>query len=85
MSGSLASLVGAIFAIYIIIGGAMVIIGNRKVGDILLPVGVLLIALAFLPSFTMSLIRSAFRLISPWWFIGIGVIVLIGLILRRSE
>lgn len=85
MSGNLASLVGVLFAIYIVVGGAMVIMGNRKVGDILLPVGVLLIALAFLPSFTMSLIRSAFRLISPWWLLAIGAILLIGLLLRRSE
>jgi hypothetical protein len=85
MSASLASLVGAIFAMYIVVGGAMVIMGQRKVGDILLPVGVLLIALAFLPSVTVSLIRSAFRLISPWWLIAIGAIVLVGLLLRRAE
>lgn len=85
MSGSLASLVGAIFAIYIVIGGAMAIFGYRKVGEILLPVWVLLIALAFLPGLTVSLIGTAFKLISPWWLIAIGVIFLIGLILRRSE
>lgn len=85
MSASLASMVEAIFAIYIVFGGAMVIIGYKKVGDILLPVGILLVALAFLPGFTVTLIGTAFMLISPWWLIALGAIVLIGLILRRSE
>lgn len=85
MSVSLANIMGAIFALYIVIGGGMVIFGHRKIGDILFPVVILLIALSFLPSFTVSLIRTAFKLISPWWLIAIGAIVLIGLLLRKAE
>lgn len=83
MSNSLTNLVGILFAVYIAVGGAMVIAGYRKVGDILVPIVVLLVALALLPGLTASTVQSFFRIISPWWFIALGVLLLIGIYLRK--
>lgn len=83
MSSRLMNLMGIIFAVYLAVGGAMVIAGYRKVGDILIPVIVLLIALCILPTLTVTLLHSAFKVINPWWIIGLCVLLLIGIYFRK--
>ena len=72
-------LVGLLFALYIVIGGALVMMGKKRVGEVIIPLLILLVVLSILPGLTLSIVQSVFKIVSVWWVIGICVLLLIGI------
>lgn len=79
MGNSIVNMVGLLFATYIVIGGALVMIGKKRVSEIIIPLLILLVALSILPGLTSSIVQSVFKIISVWWVIGICAMLLIGI------
>ena len=85
MSNNITGIIVNLLALYFVLGGLMIILGFRKIGEIIWPIVAVTLALAFFPLLVNSLLQNIFVGISTGWVIGslCALLLLVGIGLKR--